>query len=99
MERRTWAPMTDAAPLTFTQLAELEPRLGVLLEQAKARHRKLRSRKQTQKIWEAEFAPEVHRLVGEGRYGGGPLLTCRAAHDLAYRVILAAYHGHKPMKE
>jgi hypothetical protein len=77
---------TNTKPLTWNELARLEPRLSGLLDKAKAVKAKGRNFCAND-VWYRRFKPRLLWLVGWDRPDNHPVLSSMQAFDLAYETI------------
>lgn len=77
----------EERPITWDEIATLEPKLADLLEQAWTDKR--RGNKSWDR-WYEYYKPNLVRLVGHGREQSPAVMRGRSAYDVAYRTLLNA---------
>lgn len=90
------AVIKSVEPVTWEQLAELEPRLRSLQERARQVRDPGGPSFCANRVWFNEFKPELLYLVGWMREKGPAVLQTSRAYDVAYRTI---YNGLPDCRE
>jgi len=85
--------------MDFNNLATIEPKLQVLLQEATTQRKVLKTYRQRKNYWYRTSKPRMFQLVGMGSKHPDRRLHTSAAYDVAYDALYYALTGESLIPE